>query len=120
MIFPAIFAIIVGMGMIGQWALSYFSQQIPELETERIRILFHIAAELITGLALIASGVGLLGGWAWGIPLYLIASGMLLYTIIVSPGYFAWKGQYVWLGIFGTLLVLTLVSVGVVLRSMGG
>jgi hypothetical protein len=120
MIFPAVFGIIVGIGMIGQWTFSYISKQIPELKTERVRVLFHIAAELITALALIAGGVGLLGGSAWGAPLYLVATGMLIYTMIVSPGYFAQKGQYVWLGIFGALLVLTLISIGVVLRSMGG
>jgi hypothetical protein len=120
MTFPAIFGILVGFGMIGQWTFSYISKQIPELETERVRVLFHIAAELITAVALIVGGVGLLGGWPWGVPLYLIATGMLIYTMIVSPGYFAQKGQYVWLGIFGALLVLTLVSIGVVLRSMGG
>jgi len=115
MTFPAIFSIIVGIGMIAQWSLLYFSKQIPELETERVRILFHIAAELITAIALIAGGVGLLGNWGWGIPVYLVAIGMLLYTAIVSPGYFAQKGQWVWLGIFGVLIILALASVFVVL-----
>jgi hypothetical protein len=62
MLFPAVFAILVGVSMIGQWSFSYFSKQIPELETERVRVLFHIAAELITALALIAGGIGLLVG----------------------------------------------------------
>jgi len=46
--FAAIFGIILGLGMIGQWGMSYFSKQIPELETEPIRIWFHIAAEMVT------------------------------------------------------------------------
>ena len=37
MTFPAIFAIIVGLGMIGQWAASYIGKQIPELQSERYR-----------------------------------------------------------------------------------
>jgi len=115
MTFPAIFSIIAGVGMIAQWALSFFSKQIPELETERIRILFHIAAELITAAMLIVGGAGLLGNWDWGVPVYLVAIGMLLYTAIVSPGYFAQKGQWTWVGIFGVLIVLALASVIVVL-----
>lgn len=114
MIFPAIFSILVGIGMIGQWTFSYLSKQIPELETERTRILFHIAAELVTALGLIVGGIGLLVNPAWGRPVYLVASGMLLYTAIVSPGYFAQKGQWVWLGIFGVLIVLTLIGVTIV------
>jgi hypothetical protein len=113
-IFPAVFSIIVGVGMIVQWALSYFSKQIPELETERIRILFHIAAEMITAIMLISGGVGLLGHTEWGVPVYLLAIGMLLYTAIVSPGYFAQKGQWAWLGMFGVLIVLSLISILVV------
>ncbi len=115
MALPAAFSIIVGVGMIAQWSLSYFSGQIPELETERIRILFHIAAEFVTAVALILGGIGLLVNPAWGVPLYLVAIGMLLYTAIVSPGYFAQKGQWVWLVIFGALIVLALISVFVVL-----
>jgi len=115
MTFPALFSIIVGVGMIAQWAFSFFSKQIPELQTERIRVLFHIAAELITATALISGGVGLLGNWDWAIPVYLVAIGMLLYTSVVSPGYFAQKGQWIWLGIFAVLIVLALASVFVVL-----
>lgn len=115
MAFPALFAIVVGLGMIGQWSFSYFSKQIPELETERIRVLFHIAAEMFTASALILGGIGLLGQWGWGVPVYFVASGMLLYTAIVSPGYFAQKGQWIWLGIFGILIVLALVSLSVVI-----
>ena len=58
MIFAAVFAIIVGLGMIGQWAMSYFSKQIPELKTEPVRIGFHLAAEMSTAICLICSGLG--------------------------------------------------------------
>jgi hypothetical protein len=115
MIFPAIFSILVGIGMIIQWTLSYFSQQIPELETEPLRILFHIAAEMITALMLISGGVGLMANWAWAVPVYLVAIGMLLYTAIASPGYFAQKGRWGWLGLFGILILLALVSLFVLL-----
>jgi hypothetical protein len=115
LVFSAIFSILVGVGMIGQWTLAYVKQQIPELETERIRILFHIAAELITALVLIAGGIGLLCCVEWGVPLYLIAIGMLCYTAIVSPGYFAQQGQWGWLGLFSVLLILALISVFTVL-----
>ncbi|MBW6473522.1 MAG: hypothetical protein K0B14_10385 [Anaerolineaceae bacterium] len=58
--FSAIFSIIVGVGMIGHWMTSYLSKQIIELKTEPIRILFHIAAEMVTALCLILGGIGLL------------------------------------------------------------
>ena len=58
MTFAGVFSIIVGVGMIGQWTFSYIARQIPELESEPIRIWFHIAAEMVTAVCLIAGGIG--------------------------------------------------------------
>jgi hypothetical protein len=110
MVFASIFAILVGLAMIAQWTMSYLTRQIPELATEPIRIGFHIAAELVTALVLIASGVGLLANGPWGRILFPVAIGMLLYTSIVSPGYFAQKGQRAWLVVFGLLIALAIIS----------
>jgi hypothetical protein len=111
MFFAAIFAIVVGTGMIIQWLTSYFQRQIPELKTEPIRIGFHLAGELATSLALIISGTGLLTGSSWADTLFLVASGMLLYTAIVSPGYFAQQGQWLWVVIFGILVSISIMTI---------
>jgi len=111
MTFAALFALVVGVGMIGQWTLSYVSKQIPELQDEPIRIWFHIAAEMVTALCLITSGIGLLAHQKWASHIYLISIGMLFYTAIVSPGYFAQKGQWQWVGIFAVLIILGLTSI---------
>ena len=104
--FAAIYAIVVGAGMIAQWILSFLGNGIPELKTEPIRIWFHIAGEMITAVCLVSSGLGLLTGAAWGLHLYLVAMGMLFYTAIVSPGYFAQQGEWGWLGMFSIILIL--------------
>jgi len=110
MTYVAIFALTTGFGMIGQWAVSYKKNQIPELDSEPIRIWFHIAAEFATALMLIISAMGLLSNSEWGQSIYLIALGMLFYTTIVSPGYFAQQGQWKWLGMFAVLIVLGCIS----------
>lgn len=115
--FPAIFAIVVGIGMIGQWLFLYRTGQIPELETEPIRIKFHMAAEFMTALVLIAGGVGLLTNQRWGMDLYLIAIGMLLYTVIVSPGYFAQKKEWPAVGMFAVILILAIMSIALVVQN---
>jgi hypothetical protein len=107
---PAIFAFLVGAGMIGQWAISYRTGQIPELKTEPYRIGFHLAGELATAILLIAAGAGVWTSQRWAPGLYLVAMGMLFYTAIVSPGYFAQKGQWAWVLIFGALLGLGILS----------
>jgi len=111
MIFPSIYAIVVGAGMIGQWTFSYVSGQIPELESEPIRIRFHLAAEFATAVALIVGGLGLLTRQSWGSWVYLLSMGMLLYTVIVSPGYFAQKGQWPFVVLFVVVLILAVISI---------
>ena len=117
MVFAGVFAVVVGFGMIGQWAVSYLKKQIPELSTEPIRIWFHIAAEMATALSLAIAGIGLLLHTVWAEDLFLVSAGMLFYTAIVSPGYFAQKGQWAWLGMFGPIIVLGIAAVVLVQRS---
>jgi len=114
--FAAYYAIIVGVGMIGQWIMSYFSHQIQELKSEPVRIAFHITAEFITAFLLIVGGMGLLTGASWRINLYLISMGMLIYTALVSPGYFAQKGDWIWVAIFAVIIGLAIFSI---LRVIG-
>lgn len=101
--------------MVIQWAFFYLSGQIPELETEPYRILFHIVGEMVTAAGLVIGGVGLLGSLVWGRTVYLLAMGMLFYTVIVSPGYFAQKGQWAPVVMFAILLVMAILSVILVL-----
>lgn len=114
MLFPAIFGLIIGIGMIGQWIMSFITKQIPELQTEPIRIWFHIVGEILTAVAMILSGIGLVAGWSWAPMLYLVASGMLIYTTIVSPGYFGQQGKWTLVVIFGVLTLISIYSVTVV------
>ena len=65
----------------------------------------------------IGVSLGLLTGAPWGQPAYLVSVGMLLYTVIVSPGYFAHKREWPMVGMFAVLLVLALVSLGLVLGA---
>jgi len=108
--FTAIFGIVCGIGMLAQWVMFILTGQVPELQTEPYRIAFHLAAEGLTAAGLILSGILLLRTKSLGRILYPIAAGMLLYSVIVSPGYFAQLGQWGFVVMFMVLLVLTLLS----------
>jgi len=120
MTFSAVFSLLVGTGMIGQWTLSYLTRQIPELTTEPIRIWFHIAGEMATAISLIVSGVGLLLHSPWAPNLLLVSTGMLIYTAVVSPGYFAQRGQWIWVVIFSVIITLSIVSIFLVSGHFSG
>ena len=115
MTFAGIYASLVGLAMIGQWSFSLATNRVPELKTEPVRIRFHLAAEFITAVALLVGGSGLLTNSTWGEQVYLVSMGMLLYTVIVSPGYFARKREWPLVGTFAVLLILALVSLALVL-----
>jgi hypothetical protein len=117
--FVAWYTVAVGVMMLGQWGFFLGAGLVPELQTEPFRIAFHLAAEGLTALALLVSGVGLLRGQPWAREAALIALGMLIYTAIVSPGYFAQQGQWAFVVMFGALLALTLVSVALLMRQTG-
>jgi hypothetical protein len=115
MLFASLYALLVGIGMVAQWTASYVRKQIPELVSEPVRIWFRITAEMVTAVCLVFAGIALLSNTSWAVQLYLVALGMLFYTSIVSPGYFAQRGQWGWLGMFAGIIVLGLVSITFVL-----
>jgi hypothetical protein len=108
--FAAIYSIVVGAGMIGWWTFLLASGQVPEVETEPVRLAFHLVGEFVTGLLLVVGGVLLVRGLRLGPQLTLVALGILLYTVIASPGYYGQLGECAMVGMFMALLVLAVVS----------
>jgi hypothetical protein len=115
----AIFAIVVGIFVIGQWTVSLASRNVPELATEPWAIGFHLGAEALMALCLIAAGAAFLAGASWGEPLLAVALGMTLYSIVASSGYFAQRHQPAPIVMFGALMALTALAVGVLLGAIG-
>lgn len=101
-----IFSIVVGVSMILMWLMFYFTGSIPELATEPARIAMHLTAEFATAIALIIAGWGLVKAKKWGIQIYLLATGALLYTMIQSPGYFLQTGEPGFVIMFAALIIL--------------
>jgi len=117
--FVAWYALVVGISMLLQWGFFLLTGQVPQLRSEPYRIAFHLIGEFITAAALIYSGFGLLRRWRLAREMILVALGMLFYTAIVSPGYFAQQGQWVFVAMFALLLGLGIVALGAAVRERG-
>lgn len=115
--FAGCFAVIVGGAMLAEWSVFILAGSVPELQTEPIRIAFHLAGEALTAILLLASGAGLLTRKPWARTAFFVSAGMLLYTAIVSPGYFGQQGQWAFLVMFAAVLALTVGAVLAVARS---
>ena len=115
----AYFAIIVGLGMIGFLIYSLVKQEVPELYSEPIIMAFHLLAELVTGITLIIGGIVLLMGLRWGLAVYLLAAGALLYSATNSAGYFIQQRKWPLAIVFAVILILALISVLAVFGAIG-
>jgi len=104
--FASVFAVFVGISMIGMWFVFYFTGNIPELETKPVEIGAHILAEMATAVLLIIGGIWLSSGKKRGREIFLLAMGMLLYTLIMSPAYFLQSGEYGFVVMFAVLTAL--------------
>ena len=103
--FSAWYGIAVGFIMIVLWIFFIASGSVPELQTDAWRIALHLAAELATALMLIVSGIALLKSAHWGKSMLLVGLGMVIYSEIDSPGYFAQRGQLALVAMFAILLL---------------
>ncbi|NJC95229.1 MAG: hypothetical protein C3F07_07375 [Anaerolineales bacterium] len=102
--YSAWYGILVGIFMIAQWTISIVTGGVPEFQTAPWAIGFHLAAEFSTALMLITGGAAVLRSKTWGGQLLLVALGMVIYSEIVSPGYFAGQGQWMPVAMFAVLL----------------
>lgn len=123
MTFSAVFAIAVGVLMLVQWTITILRKQVAGPESGmagrgRVEMAYHWLAEFSTAVLLIVSGIGLITGVGWGPVLFLISNGMLLYTVINSPGYFAQQRQWLMVIMFAVILVLSIICTFLVIDSI--
>ncbi len=73
----------------------------------------HLAAEFVTAGLLIASGAAWLVAGSGANAAVAAGLGMLLYTVIASPGYFLARRELPAVGMFGVLAALTVTALAV-------
>ena len=115
MMFAGIYAIFVGLLMIGTLVAIMPGRQETGRGDTVVAARFHWAAELLTAISLVAGGFGLLTYAAWGEPVYVISMGMLLYTVIRSHGYYVTARKWFIVGALTVTLVPAVISLGFVL-----
>ena len=103
----ALYCIAVGILMTVWWTASLRRGVLRRHDRSRSEMTLHILAEALTAILLVASGLTLLVIGDGAIPVATLALGMLLYTVIVSPGYFVARHEPEPVYMFGGLMMLT-------------
>jgi hypothetical protein len=101
----AIYCLVVGVLMVAWWSLELARGAFKRPDRTRPEIVLHLAAEMVTAALLIAAGLLLIAGGSAG--LAFTALGLLLYTVIASPGYFISRRDKAPVVMFAILTVLT-------------
>lgn len=101
---------IIGIGIIGLWIMLLGTNQVPELETEPIAIVFHIVIECIMGILSILSSIWLFRRRKYYKQLILFTNGLLAYSVVNSSGYYGDRGEVGMIVMFGFILGFILYS----------
>lgn len=116
----AIFSILMGVALIGTWVVLFVLGNVPELATSLLETGLLLVAEFLTGASLIVGGSGLLVHARWGMPLSLVALGMLLYVSIYYTGILGQQGNTHAAVFMAVVAVLTLASLGYAVPAASG
>jgi hypothetical protein len=107
--FLVVYSLVVAVLMVGWWGLDLRNGVLRRPDRRLAEIGLHLTAEFATAALLVVGSVSLAMG---GPPtLALVALGMLLYTVVQSPGYFLARRELAPAAMFGVLLVLTLSAI---------
>ncbi len=68
--FAGIYGITVGILIFVQWAFFLATARVPELDSAPLEIVFHLAAEFMTSMLVIAGGLAVLRRRPWAARLY--------------------------------------------------
>ena len=99
----AAFCLAVALLMLAWWAWSVTHGALRRPDRAPAEIRLHLAAELLTAALLLVGGVVVLAGGSGA--LALVGLGMLLYTVVASPGYFLARGEWPPVVMFAVLFV---------------
>lgn len=115
--FAGAFGIAVGVLILAQWVFFLATAQVPELESAPFEIISQLTAEFMTATVIITSAIGVLKERPWARRAYLLASGMVIYSVVNNAGYFIQLGEWPLVFMFAVLLLLAVVSISKVVHT---
>ena len=105
----AVYSITMGVAMLTMWTVLWAIGAIPEMMTKPWEIAMNLTAEFTTAGLLVTSGIGMWLDTRWAARVNVFASGMLVYTLIQSPGYYLQHRADSFVAIFAVVFLVTVV-----------
>ena len=108
----AIFSIVMGVALIGTWATLFALGDVSDLMMTPFQTTCLLIAEAMTGVSLLVAGAGVLVRASWGMPLTLVALGMLQYVATYYTGILGQHGNVPGSLFMGVVSIVTLALLG--------
>lgn len=105
----SVYSVTMGVAILVLWSVCWAIGAIPDMMTKPWEIAMHLTAEFTTALLLIVSGVALWLNARWATRVNVFATGMLVYSLILSPGYYLEKNAMIFVLMFAVVFLLTVV-----------
>lgn len=108
----AVYSIVIGISVLGMWSMIILTGGTTEGPVE---ISFHLVSEFLMAILLLISGIWLLRGKTYGMELFLISNGMLIYSVLNAAGYY---GQSRNIAMMIMFLAIFIISSGLLLSGL--
>ena len=103
----SVYSITMGALIIAFWSVLWTTGAVPELLSKPWEIAMHLTAEFTTATLLLVSGFGLWFGAHWALRVNVFASGMLVYSLIQTPGYYLQRNAMIFVLMLAVSFLIT-------------
>ena len=103
----SVYSITMGVAILVFWSVLWAIGSIPDMLTKPWEIAMHLAAEFTTAGLLLLSGLGLWFRARWALRVNVFASGMLVYSLIQTPGYYLERNAMIFVLMLAVSFLIT-------------
>ena len=105
-IVTGIYSILLGVSLVIFWIIAFYKRETKKYIEIKLERYFHIIAEFVMSILAFISGIAILFDQRWGIILFLLTMGFMIYATINAVGIYAHKKFW--------LLVTTLIGIAII------
>ncbi|MCG3221869.1 MAG: hypothetical protein H7641_10860 [Candidatus Heimdallarchaeota archaeon] len=112
-------AFVIGAGTLAMilWIVVLSTKMGHKFREKPFERLFLVIAEFVMSIIAIISGIALLLQQTWGLPLFFLATGLILYALINAIGIYGEKkyGLLVIVLVISTIITMILIAISLVI-----
>lgn len=102
----SVYSITMGAVIFAFWSVLWATGALPDMLLKPWEMVMHLTAEFTTAALLLGSGIGMWFGARWALRMNMFASGMLVYSLIQTPGYYLQRNAMIFVLMFAVAFLI--------------